>query len=156
MNEYRLDRHEALAEIAAAKKEGRGANLRGANLYGANLGFADLSYADLRGANLRGANLDHVTLDGLSMDGLPSGPMAFIPTPDGWHLTIGCWEGDTDSLRVVLDGPDEDWPEARGEERARRETILRPVLDMCEAYAAAHPDIVPGLAERWNKERTND
>ena len=122
MTDYRLSRDEALAEIVAAKNEERRAYLRG---------------ADLRGADLRGA-----VVTGLFMDGLPSGVLIFLPVPGGWRLSIGCWTGDLDSLRAMLDGPDEDWPEARGEERKCRETVLRPVLAMCEAYAAAHPNAV--------------
>lgn len=140
----------------------RGSDLRCANLYGANLYAAKLRGANLYGAYLNGANLHRADLHGLIMDGLPSGALTFIPTTVGWHLSIGCWSGDITELRTMLDGDDHDWPEARGEERTRRESILRPVLAMCEAYAAAHPtaiEEVTAAAERQSntdKETPND
>lgn len=53
-----------LAEIAAAVKECRRANLRGAQLQGADLRDADLRGADFRGAHLRGADLRGADLRG--------------------------------------------------------------------------------------------
>jgi len=84
-----VNREEALAEMLAAKKEDRRAdlfgadlsranlrraNLFGADLSGANLSRADLSRADLFGAdlseaNLSGANLSEANLSGANLSG---------------------------------------------------------------------------------------
>ncbi len=137
----------------------REANLRGANLSWADLSWANLSWADLRGANLRGANLYGANLYGanlygalgglLAIDGLPSGGARLAPTPDGWSLRVGCWVGTTASLRALIAGTD--WPEAQGAEQDRRRPGLAALADLCDAHAAAHPDLVPALAEKWGR-----
>ena len=132
----------------------REANLSGANLYGADLCEADLSGADLYGADLREANLRWADLRGalgglLAIDGLPSGGARLTPTPDGWSLRVGCWVGTPDTLRDLIAGTD--WPEAHGTERARRRPGLAALADLCDAHAAAHPDLVPALAEKWGR-----
>ena len=134
-----------------------GADLYGANLYGANLRGADLRWADLYGANLYGADLYGADLYGaagglLAIDGLPSGSVRLAPTPDGWALRVGCWGDGTatygpDALRDLVAGTD--WPEARGAEQDRRRPGLAALADLCDAHAAAWPDLVPGLAQRW-------
>ena len=133
------------------------ANLYGANLCGADLCGADLSEADLRGANLSWANLSEANLNGarggvLAIDGLPSGPVRLIPTLDGWSLRIGCWGDGTATygpaaLRDLIAGTD--WPEAEGEEQDRRRPGLAAVADLCDAHAAANPDLIADLAKRW-------
>ena len=133
------------------------ANLYGANLCGADLCGADLSEADLRGANLNGANLRWANLYGargevLAIDGLPSGPVRLIPTLDGWSLRIGCWGDGTATygpaaLRDLIAGTD--WPEAEGDEQDRRRPGLAAVADLCDAHAAANPDLIADLAKRW-------
>ena len=154
----------------------RGADLRWANLNGANLIWADLCGADLsvadlrganlRGANLRGANLSEANLNGanrvrasggvLAIDGLPSGSVRLTPTPGGWALRVGCWGDGTATygpaaLRDLIAGTD--WPEAEGEEQDRRRPGLAAVADLCDAHAAANPDLIADLAKRWGTDK---
>lgn len=135
-------------------------NLHDANLHGANLRVADLSYTTLRGANLdcadlTGANLTGAYLPGLALQGLPSGVLVFTPTPGGWFITIGCWDGTLAELRELIAG-DDDWPEARGKEIAARRPMLEAAADLCEAYAAAHPEALAeakDAADQWKDNR---
>ena len=135
----------------------RGANLRGADLQGANLQGADLQGANLQGADLYGANLHGANLQGamgdalgllLSVQGLPSGRAALFPTPAGWQLQVGCWEGTVDDLSALI-ASDEGWPEAEGDECAERRPGLEALIAMCRAHIAARPRVVPELAQRW-------
>ena len=83
-----------------------------------------------------------------------SGDLAFLPTPGGWHLTIGCWKGTTDTLREMIAG--NDWPEAEGEQIIVRRPMLEAMAYVCDAYAAANPDAlaeVKATAARWKEER---
>ena len=127
----------------------RGANLREANLRGADLRGADLRGADLRGANLWGANLWGAEWHGLRIDGLPSGQVTLMPTPDGWDLTIGCWQHHTLADLTALIAGEIKPPEARGEEIARRRPSWTAVLALCEAHAGMHPDVIAALAAKW-------
>ena len=137
-----------------------GANIPYSNLHGANLRVADLSYTTLRGANLdcadlTGANLTGAYLPGLALQGLPSGVLVFTPTPGGWFITIGCWDGTLAELRELIAG-DDDWPEARGKEIAARRPMLEAAADLCEAYAAAHPEALAeakDAADQWKDNR---
>ena len=142
----------------------RGADLRGANLWGANLRHANLRGADLRGANLWGANLRHANLryadlrgtsgaSGVAMgvSGLPSGTSTLYPTPDGWRLTVGCWQGTPDTLRTMI-ASDDGWPEATGAECARRRPSLQALLALCDDHIARHPDTITDLAAQWTAE----
>ena len=147
------------ADLRGANLRGaslRWANLRGASLCGADLCGADLSEADLRGANLSEANLNGANLYGasggvLAIDGLPSGPVRLIPTLDGWSLRVGCWVGTVEALRTLIAGTD--WPEAEGEEQDRRRPGLAAVADLCDAHAAANPDLIADLAKRWGTDK---
>ena len=132
------------------------ANLYGANLCGADLCGADLSEADLRGANLSWANLHGARGGVLAIDGLPSGDTRLAPTPDGWALRIGCWGDGTATyspaaLRTLIAGTD--WPEAEGDEQDRRRPGLAAVADLCDAHAAANPDLIADLAKRWGTDK---
>lgn len=130
----------------------RGADLTGAILRGAILRGAILHGAVLTNADLTGADLRKMILTALFLDGLPSGQLIFIPTPDGWHLTIGCWTGTTDTLREMIAG--DNWPEAMDEEIAERRPMLIGAADMCDAFAVAHPDAlneVKKTAEYWKE-----
>jgi uncharacterized protein YjbI with pentapeptide repeats len=142
------------------------ANLCGADLRGANLSEANLSEANLRGANLSEANLIWANLiwanlngargEVLAIDGLPSGPVRLIPTLDGWSLRIGCWGDGTATygpaaLRDLIAGTD--WPEAEGDEQDRRRPGLAAVADLCDAHAAANPDLIANLAKRWGTDK---
>ena len=134
----------------------RGAYLRGADLCGANLRGANLRGADLRWANLNGANLYGARGEVLAIDGLPSGPVRLIPTLDGWSLRIGCWGDGTATygpaaLRDLIAGTD--WPEAEGDEQDRRRPGLAAVADLCDAHAAANPDLIADLAKRWGTDK---
>ena len=142
-----------------------GADLHGADLYGADLHGANLSWADLHGANLYGANLYGANLYGadlhganlhraaisariLHLHGLPSGETIFIPTPQGWHLRVGCWDGTLDEFKALI-SQDEGWPEARGDEVTRRRPSLAATAALCEAHMALHPNIIGDLAGKW-------
>ena len=135
----------------------RGADLRGADLWGADLWGANLQGANLQGADLRGANLQVANLRGamgdalwllLSVQGLPSGRAVLFPTPAGWQLQVGCWEGTVDDLSALI-ASDEGWPEAQGDECAKRRPGLEALIAMCRAHIAARPRVVPELAQRW-------
>ena len=142
-----------LAEANLSYTNLHGANLLGANLAGANLRYTTLLNANLDGASLTGANLAGAELTGLKLEGMPSGSLLFLPTREGWYLTIGCWEGTTDDLRELIAG-DDGWPGARGAEVAARRPILAAAADMCDAYAAARPDAlakVKAVADRWKE-----
>lgn len=148
-----LDAHLRGANLTSANL--RYANLRrvdlkGANLWGANLSGADLRDADLRDADLWGANLCGANLwGGLPIQAGASGSGYLIPTPDGWRITIGCWNAHTlDDLRDLIEGR-ADWPEATGDERDRRRPMLRAVLALCEAHIGQHEGLIESLAERW-------
>ena len=135
-----LTRADVLRIVQEARDKGVRPDLREARLQG----------TDLRGADLRGADLRGALWGGLRLDGLPSGQLILTPTADGWHVKIGCWEGTPEDLADLLDAPDEDWPEARGDERVRREALLRPTLALINAHTAAHPDLITTLAEKWS------
>ena len=129
-----------------------GANLRGADLYGADLRDADLYGADLTGINLRGVNLSWAARAAriLHLEGLPSGETIFMPTPTGWYLTVGCWEGELEAFKTLI-ASDEGWPEARGAEVTRRRPSLQAVAALCEAHMCLHPNIIDELAEKWQE-----
>ena len=129
-----------------------GANLRGADLYGADLRDADLTGANLTGINLRGANLSWAARAAriLHLEGLPSGETIFMPTPTGWYLTVGCWEGELEAFKTLI-ASDEGWPEARGAEVTRRRPSLQAVVALCEAHMCLYPDIIDELAEKWQE-----
>ena len=134
----------------------RGANLRGANLRGANLRGANLRGADLRGADLCGADLCWADLcwanwRGLHIDGLPSGQVTLTPTPEGWDLTIGCWQHKTLADLAALIAGEITPPEARGPEIERRRPSWVAVLALCEAHAGMHPDVIEALAAKWGQ-----
>ena len=135
----------------------RGADLRNANLRNANLGGADLTDADMTGANLRNANLRGANLTWaasaariLHLDGLPSGETIFMPTPTGWYLTVGCWEGELEDFKNLI-ASDEGWPAARGAEVTRRRPSLQAVAALCEAHVGLYPTVIDELAEKWRE-----
>lgn len=126
----------------------REANLRGADLRGTNLQYAYLRCADLRETDLRYANLRGVYWGGLQIAGLPSGQLILTPTCDGWKLRVGCWKGTPDQLRALI-AQDEGWPEAKGEEIARRRPYLQAALALCEVHMQDHADVIDDLKGRW-------
>lgn len=83
----------------------------------------------------------------MQLRGIPSGEMILFPTPEGWRLHVGCWEGTTDELRELIAG--DDWPEARGVEIERRRPYLEAALLLVDLHIANNPDVVTSLAERW-------
>ncbi len=138
----------------------RDADLRGINLPGADLRDADLRGADIRDSDLRGINLTGINLRGANLRWaaraariihiaeLPSGEIIFMPTPGGWHLTVGCWEGNLEDFKNLI-ASDEGWPEARGAEVKRRRPSLQAVVALCEAHMCLYPKIIEELAEKW-------
>ena len=135
----------------------RGADLRDANLRDANLGGADLTDADMTGANLRNANLRGANLTWaasaariIHLAGLPSGETIFMPTPTGWYLTVGCWEGELEDFKNLI-ASDEGWPAARGAEVTRRRPSLQAVAALCEAHVGLYPTVIDELAEKWRE-----
>jgi hypothetical protein len=129
----------------------RGADLRGAYLRGADLRGAYLRGADLCGAYLRGADLRGADWRGLHIDGLPSGQVTLTPTPEGWDLTIGCWQHKTLADLAALIAGEITPPEARGPEIERRRPSWVAVLALCEAHAGMHPDVIEALAAKWGQ-----
>ena len=130
--------------VADARAAGRRANLRGAALWRANLGGAYLRGADLRGADLRGV-IDAPAV--LQVAGLPSGDAILMPRPDGWELRVGCWTGTPDILDDLIAG-DEGWPEAEGDECARRRPGLQSLIGLCRAWITDHPDAIAAETKR--------
>ena len=130
----------------------RDADLRDADLHGVNLRDADLYGVNLTGINLRGANLSWAARAAriLHLEGLPSGETIFMPTPTGWYLTVGCWEGNLEDFKTLI-ASDEGWPEARGDEVTRRRPALQAVAALCEAHMCLYPDIIEELAEKWQE-----
>ena len=124
------------------------ADLLDADLYGADLRGADLRGADLRGADLRGANLRGARWGGLEINHLPSGALHLTPTPGGWRITLGCWNGTPDQLRDLI-AQDDGWPEAEGDEITRRRPYIQTALALCDLHMQDHEDIIPTLAEKW-------
>ena len=130
------------------------ANLGGADLRRANLGRANLGGADLRRANLWGANLGRANLGGaidapavVQVAGLLSGDAILMPRPDGWELRVGCWTGTPDLLEDLIAG-DDGWPEARGDECARRRPGLQSLIGLCRTWITDHPDAIAAETKR--------
>jgi hypothetical protein len=116
---------------------------------GADLTRADLTGADLYGANLTGANLTGLRHFGIVAFGdTPSGWTGIRPTPDGWMLRVGCWDAAPDALRALI-AKDNGWPEATGDEVARRRPYLELVLAHAELVMAEHPTLIDDLKEKW-------
>lgn len=148
------DLHDADLTFAKARHaDMRYADLRGADLYDTDLRSANLHGAHLLSVDLRYSNTTAANLTGLFLGGLPSGNLVFIPTTEGWNLTIGCWEGTTNELREMI-AKDDGWPEAEGEEITERRPMLEAAADMCDAYAASKPNALTDVkyaAERWKE-----
>lgn len=127
-----------------------GANLRDANLSGANLWRAHLWGAHLRGADLRDANLSGADLwSGVaSLGPTPSGDVVIYPTPGGWVMQVGCWRGSPDGLRALI-ARDDGWPEARGEEVARRRPWLEIALAHADLVMVENPGLIGVLSAQW-------
>lgn len=128
-------------------------NLRYANLEGANLRRADLSWADLWGINLTDADMGnahmrHPNNCSLQIDYLPSGLVTFYPTPAGWLLQVGCWDGTLNDLRELI-AKDDGWPGTQGLEVYNRRPLLEAAIALCEAHAAYHSNVVRELREKW-------
>ena len=131
----------------------RGANLTGANLRGADLSRANLRDSNLWGANLTGANLSYCTGGVTQIDNVYPYPATLQPTPDGWHVRVGCWHGTLDELHEIASSDDDDdWPEARGEERERRRPLLQAILSVFDAHVANHPDIIDDINNYWGNQ----
>ena len=108
---------------------------------------ADLRWSDLSGSDLSGSNLRSSSVV-LAVSGLPSGHVTFQPTPEGWWLRVGCWNGTTDELRALI-AQDEGWPEARGAQVIARRPMLAAVADLCDAWAADRADVLAEIVAKW-------
>lgn len=140
-----LTRADVEARIQDARDSGHCLDLAGLDLSDLDLSDLDLWRADLRRADLRGA-----LWGGLVIDCLPSGRVYLIPTPDGWHMHVGCWDGTPDQLRSLI-AQDEDWPEAEGAEITRRRPYLEATLALCEVHMADHADVIDDLRKKWGR-----
>ena len=137
---------EALEEAVAA-----GSNLRYSNLSYSNLSYSNLSGSDLSGSDLSGSDLSGSDLRGttcLSVTGLPSGHAILAPLPEGWRLTIGCWNGTVPELRELI-AKDTGWPEASGEQIAARRPMLTALADMCDAWTATNGIALQQVQDKW-------
>lgn len=122
----------------------QGADLTGADLWNADLRCVNLENANLTGVYLLDADLRRTKWHGLIIDGLPSHQIMLIPTPEGWDLRIGVWNGTPKQL-LELDG----WPGATGEEIARRQPRLESILALCEVHMADYEEYATKLKENW-------
>ena len=138
-----LSKTDLINQLVGARERGERPVAPGADLRGADLRDANLADADLTGANLRGARILHLA-------GIPSGETIFMPTPGGWYLTVGCWEGNLEDFKNLI-ASDEGWPEARGAEVTRRRPSLQAVVALCEAHMRLHPKIIEELADKWQE-----
>ena len=68
----------------------------------------------------------------LAVTGLPSGNATLFPTTDGWHLKVGCWDGDVDGLEKLIAG--DDWPESEGVGQTLRGPGLEALVTLCRAH----------------------
>ena len=100
--------------------------------------------ANLGGADLRRA-IDAPAV--LQVAGLSSGDAILMPRPDGWELRVGCWTGTPDLLEALI-ADDEGWPEAEGDECARRRPGLRSLIGLCRIWITDHPDAIQTEARR--------
>ena len=143
-------RDDVVRIVAEARDAVVSPDLRGANLWGANLLGADLRGADLRDVDLRDAYGKPAVL---AVTGLPSGAAVLVPWPDGCELRVGRWYGTPDSLAELI-ATDEVWPDAEGEECARRRPLLEALIVRCRAWIDAHPDaIAESVASQAEGER---
>ena len=165
--------HLSQAELNSTKLVGadlRQADLRHADLKYADLRNADLSYADMRSANLSAAHLHRANLNEahlfyadiakadfecLVISRLPSGTLNLVPTPEGWHIHLGCWDGTVSELREMIAG-DDDWPEAEGSEVEYRRPYIEAALALCELHMKDNNEAIDALAEKWLGERAKE
>lgn len=138
-----MNREEALDIVKRAREDNKFPDLRGADMRGANLYDADLYGADLRGANLYDARWG-----GLEINRLPSGTLHLTPTPEGWRITLGCWNGTPDQLRDLI-AQDQGWPDAEGDEITRRRPYIEAALALCDLHMQDHAETITMLAEKW-------
>ena len=75
----------------------------------------------------------------------------FTPTPSGWHLRVGCWDGTVEELRELI-ATDDGWPEAEGEECARRRPSLQSLIAMCEAHTTLNKAVLDDIEKVWTEE----
>lgn len=132
------DLHQAnLSDALLAQADMFGAILEESNLYKAdlqraNLGKSNINRANLTETNLVEANLHAAETGGaMTFTGLPSGDGYFVPTPNGWRISIEYWADKTlEELRAI----------------ANNQAEFAGLLAMCEAHAAAYPGIIDELA----------
>src|SRR5690606_19993807 len=97
--------------------------------------------------NLRGADLWGAGETAMQLRGMPSGELVLFPTPEGWRLYVGCWEGAPEALRELVAG--DNWPEARGEEILKRRPYLEAALTLVDLHIANAPGVIQSLSVKW-------
>ena len=127
-----------VSELRTARADCKRPTAPGANLGGANLWGANLWGADLWGAGI------------VSLGETPSGWTCLYPTPDGWHMQVGCWRGSPDDLRALANNLNREWPSGCDRaERGRRAKYLLAALVHVDLITEELADLVPALAAKW-------
>lgn len=125
------------------------ANLSGAWLSGSNLKHARLVKVNFLGTDLRQVILSAYGWVGgiLEVTGIHEYQAQFIPTPSGWVLKVGCWQGTVGEFREMIAG--EDWPATPPERQAAKRPALEALAAMCEAHVAQHSNLIYDLRQVW-------
>jgi len=112
------------------------------------LSGSDLSGSDLSGSNLRGSNLREAGI--LSLGETPSGAALLYPTPDGWHMQVGCWRGSPDELRALATDFEREWPDANTVELKQfRSKYLLAILAHVDLVTEEKAHLIVELAAKW-------
>lgn len=129
----------------------RGSKLSWADFTGSNLSRSNLSLTNLTETNLREVNSSGATIPGYIPLKTPSGEGDIRATPDGWRVSLGCWQHRTLSELQLIIADKVDWPEARGDEREKRRPFLVAVAALMEAQIAYYPNLIAELEEKWKR-----
>lgn len=81
----------------------------------------------------------------------PSGHAIHWPTPAGWRVRVGCWQGDLDGLDALIHG-DDPWPEAQGAEKDRRRPYLEAFIAAARHHETDKAAYIEELAKKWAPE----
>lgn len=132
----------------------QGTNLHNAQLIFANLRYSNLQKADLRNADLAGANFSDTRWGGFHINGLINNRTVYhttlAPTPDGWVLHVGSWQGTLGQLRDIITH-NKEWPEeGAGDSLNYNRPYLESILALCETYMKNNTHYIEELKEEWN------